>query len=98
MFLTMKLNYISLFGNGASCALLRNYGFRKICVLSGSNAKCFVKVKNIKPANFHQECLVSNQSRKYTNKMSDNEDKRGELKNRLTPLQYHVTQEKGTER
>lgn len=57
-----------------------------------------LQVTNIKPANFHQECLVSYQSRKYTSKMSDNEDKRVELKKRLTPLQYHVTQEKGTER
>jgi len=30
--------------------------------------------------------------------MSDSEDKKAELKKRLTPLQYHVTQEKGTER
>ncbi|XP_075236883.1 methionine sulfoxide reductase SelR isoform X2 [Lycorma delicatula] len=32
------------------------------------------------------------------NKMSDAEERKAELKKRLTPLQYHVTQEKGTER
>lgn len=30
--------------------------------------------------------------------MSDSENKKAELKKRLTPLEYHVTQEKGTER
>uniref|UniRef100_A0A1B6L489 Peptide-methionine (R)-S-oxide reductase n=2 Tax=Graphocephala atropunctata TaxID=36148 RepID=A0A1B6L489_9HEMI len=30
--------------------------------------------------------------------MSDSDEKKAELKKRLTPLQYHVTQEKGTER
>lgn len=98
MIILTNLKYISVFGNGVSCALLRNNGFRKICTLTRSNAQCFVKVTNKKPASFHQECLVSCQSRKYSNKMSDNEDKRAELKKRLTPLQYHVTQEKGTER
>lgn len=30
--------------------------------------------------------------------MSNSDDKKSELKKRLTPLEYHVTQEKGTER
>lgn len=30
--------------------------------------------------------------------MSDSEGKKAELKEKLTPLQYHITQEKGTER
>lgn len=37
-------------------------------------------------------------SKLHLSTMSDHEDKKSELKNRLTPLQYHVTQEKGTER
>lgn len=30
--------------------------------------------------------------------MSDSDGKKAELKEKLTPLQYHITQEKGTER
>lgn len=41
--------------------------------------------------------LINLTSRCYC-KMSDTEDRKAELKKRLTPLQYHVTQEKGTER
>ncbi|KYB27499.1 methionine-R-sulfoxide reductase B1 isoform X2 [Tribolium castaneum] len=46
--------------------------------------------------------LVYSLSRKFVNntpvvRMADKVDK-AELRNRLTPIQYHVTQEKGTER
>lgn len=37
-------------------------------------------------------------SKLHLSTMSDPEDKKADLKNRLTPIQYHVTQEKGTER
>lgn len=49
----------------------------------------------VKP-NLHS-FLESHTKLNFSN-MSDSEDKKAELKKRLTPLQYHVTQEKGTER
>lgn len=52
--------------------------------------------KNWKSGVKNQYSVGSN-LRKFAT-MSDSDDKKAELKERLTPLQYHITQEKGTER
>lgn len=59
----------------------------------------FVKVTTETSGSFKDSSpeLIKELKRSFT-KMSDCEERKDELKKRLTPLQYHVTQEKGTER
>ncbi|KAG8335249.1 hypothetical protein J6590_072995 [Homalodisca vitripennis] len=51
----------------------------------------------VKTTQYKTSPSIINWSKKLST-MSDSEEKKAELKKRLTPLQYHVTQEKGTER
>ncbi|XP_054270893.1 peptide methionine sulfoxide reductase MsrB isoform X2 [Macrosteles quadrilineatus] len=59
--------------------------------LLSNPSQLFVKGKG------QNKSFESSLIRKCSN-MSDSEDKKGDLKKKLTPIQYHVTQEKGTER
>uniref|UniRef100_A0A1B6DF14 Peptide-methionine (R)-S-oxide reductase n=1 Tax=Clastoptera arizonana TaxID=38151 RepID=A0A1B6DF14_9HEMI len=81
------------------------YNSKELFILNSCNYKLYnlsqIKYfKNLCNVDVVTNTLSSDfqQLRNFSINMSDTEDKKSELKKRLTPLQYHVTQEKGTER